>query len=698
MAAKAAPRAAFSLPKIVLNKIRESASTPADLADITEQARRLVQADDFAHAESLLLQALAANEHTPGRADALYTLAVARRYSGRLKESLETLDQLLELQPGYGRAWQERGHALLTQGRVAAAREAFEQAVRLNPALPASWNKLARLYLETGQYRRSEAAGREFESLQALPRELLSVTSMIHEKRYLKAERLCRRYLQEHPHQVEAMRLLAVIGSDLGVLSDAEFLLESCSEFDPGNVRVQYDLANLLLKMQKFQKAYELTEVLVDSDRDNLAFLSLKANAAAGLGRQEEAIRLYDRVLRASPQQVAIRVMRGHACKTVGKLDEAVSCYHEACRIKPDHGDAWWSLANTKTYRFRDDEMHRMREQESSSGTSREDRIHFCFALGKALEDREEFAESFKYYARGNALKAETTGHSSTHLDIRTQAQISACSTELFERDIPGCPAPDPIFIVGLPRAGSTLLEQILSSHPLVDGTHELPNVIALAHRLRGGSYGLEAEPGDVPRYPHNLKKLDADYFRRFGEQYIEQTRVFRQGAPLFIDKNPNNFFHIGLIRLMLPNAKVIDARRHPMSCCFSGFKQLFGQGQEFSYGLESLGNYYREYVELMNHWDRVLPGYVLRVQYEDVVADLETQVRRVLDFCSLPFDEACLAFHQTERSVRTPSSEQVRQPIYRSGLEQWRNYEPWLGPLKMSLGPEILQDHGMEL
>lgn len=670
----------------------ENAGNATGLVGITGQARRLVQSHEFAQAESLLLQALAANEDEHGEADALYTLAVARRYAGKLKASLEAIEQLLEKRPDYGRAWQERGHGLLTQGQAAAARESFERAVRLNPALPASWNKLARLYSETGQHLRSQAAGHEFANLQALPRELLSVTSMIHERRYYKAERLCRHYLRQHPHDIEAMRLLATIGSELGVLSDAEFLLESCLEFDPGNQRVQYDFANLLLKMQKFQRAYAVTETLVATDPDNLAYISLQANAAAGLGRQEEAMALYDRVLQASPRQVAIRVMRGHACKTVGRLDEAVSCYREACRIKPDHGDAYWSLANTKTYRFSDAELNRMREQESSTNISPEDRIHFCFALGKALEDRKEFTESFKYYALGNELKARTTGHSSTHLNIRTQAQIRACSAGLFERDIAGCPARDPIFIVGLPRAGSTLLEQILASHPLVDGTHELPNIIALAHRLRGGSYGLEAEPGDTPRYPHNLMELDADYFRRFGEQFIEQTRVFRQGAPYFIDKNPNNFFHIGLIRLILPNAKIIDARRHPLSCCFSGFKQLFGQGQDFSYGLESIGNYYREYVELMDHWDQVLPGHVLRVQYEDVVAGLESQVRRILDFCGLPFDQACLQFHQTERSVRTPSSEQVRQPIYRSGLEQWRNYEPWLGPLKEALGPEVLE------
>ena len=314
-----------------------------------------------------------------------------------------------------------------------------------------------------------------------------------------------------------------------------------------------------------------------------------------------------------------------------------------------------------------------------------------CFALGKAFEDRAQYAESFEYYARGNALKHESVKHKPSHLAIRTSAQIQYCTREFFaSREGVGAEARDPIFIVGLPRAGSTLLEQILASHSMVDGTLELPNIIALAQRLRGSRY-LTHEDG-TPRYPKVLGEIDDDYFRRFGEQFVTDTRVYRGDAPYFIDKNPNNFFHVGLIKLILPNAKVIDARRHPMSCCFSGFKQLFGQGQEFSYDLAQIGNYYKEYVELMDHWDDVLRGFVLRVQHEEVVDDLDSQVRRMLEFCELPFEHACIDFHKTDRSVRTPSSEQVRQPIYRSGLEHWRHYEAWLAPLKEALGPDVMR------
>lgn len=541
------------------------------------------------------------------------------------------------------------------------------------------------------------AASEQLERLDNLPRELVAVTSMIHEGRLYKAERLCRHFLRNHRHHVEAMRLLALIGNELDVLGDAEFLLESCIEFAPEYDQARYDYANLLLKMQKFEQAHEQTQILLDRHPENLAYRALLANAAAGIGDHHNAIELYNQVLDKSPRQNELYLMRGHAEKTVGDLEAAVRSYREACGLKPDYGDAYWSLANTKRYRFSDREVARMVEQEAADGTGFEDRIHLCFALGKAFEDREEYRSSFEYYERGNALKRESVRHKPTHLNIRTSAQIEVCDQAFFEsrKDV-GCDAADPIFIVGMPRAGSTLLEQILASHSRIVGTYELPHIIALAQRLRG-THELVEERGGKPRYPQILCELESDYFRRFGEQYIDDTLIYRHGGEFFIDKNPNNFFHLGLIRLILPNAKVIDARRHPMSCCFSGFKQLFGQGQEFSYGLDAIGNYYREYVELMDHWDRVLPGWVLRVQYEDVVDDLETQVRRLLEFCGLEFEEACLAFHETERSVRTPSSEQVRRPIYRSGLDYWRNFDPWLDPLRRALGPEVRRRYGIE-
>ena len=366
----------------------------------------------------------------------------------------------------------------------------------------------------------------------------------------------------------------------------------------------------------------------------------------------------------------------------MGRVEDAIKAYRKSYTIKPDFGDAFWSLANLKTYGFSSDERRQMRDQEASSTTATNDKIHFCFALGKDLEDNEHFDEAFSFYQRGNKLKSEQERYDSQPLDTSFDIQKNNFDAAFFaQNEQSGCPVPDPIFIVGLPRAGSTLLEQILSSHSQVDGTMELANIIGLAHRLNGRQVVQE-----TPRYPGILNKITSDELTKMGELYIEETQHHRQGAMFFIDKMPNNFRHIALIHLILPNAKIIDARRHPMSCCFSGFKQLFGEGQQFSYDLADIGHYYRSYVELMDHWDKALPGKILRVQYEDVVADLETQVRRILDYCGLPFEQACIDFHSNKRAVRTPSSEQVRQPIYQSGLEQWRNYASHLEPLQKAL------------
>ena len=663
---------------------------PAKDQEFADVARQQIEQGRFLDAENTLRAGLSGLQPDESHLDALYTLAVSLRYQGKLQPALDVLSQILEIDPRFARAHQERGHTLLSMNEPAASQAAFEKAGALNPALMASWRALLDLYERSGNERGLRVARSQIRHLESLPVELRTVSSFIHEGKLYRADRLCRHFLRKNKQHVEGMRLLASIGEQLDVLADAEFLLETSLELAPEYDRSRYDLANLLLKMQKFEKALTQTRRLVESSPDNLAFQSLHANALSGLGRHEEAIAVYNQVIDQSEGQQSLYVMRGHAQKAIGRFADAIESYRAAYGIQNDYGDAFWSLANTKTYSFTDDEIAHMKQAESLGTISRDDRIHLCFALGRALEDRRLFEESFLHYERGNDLKREDVRHKPAHLDIRTRAQMDTCNRKLFEeREGVGFPAPDPIFILGLPRAGSTLLEQILASHSRVDGTMELPNIIALAQRLRSSAHPVE-ELAVESRYPRILRELDHEYFARFGEQFMEQTQVYRQGAPYFIDKNPNNFFHIGLIKLILPHAKVIDARRHPMSCCFSGFKQLFGQGQEFSYGLKEIGNYYREYVELMDHWDEVLPGFVLRVQHEELVDDLEGGVRRILEFCGLPFEPACLEYYKTERSVRTPSSEQVRQPIFRSSLEVWRNFEPWLGPLKAALGPDI--------
>ena len=663
------------------------------------EAQALIRRADFSGAQRLAEAALAQDSQSGGspdhghRIELLYVLAVAQRYGKQASTALATLDRLLSIEPEHARAHQERGHALLAVNQIDAAHQAYETAVRLNPALLAAWKALVNLRQLAGLESLAQAAQAEADQLAALPRELVSVRAFIHDGRLHKADRLCRHYLRSNPRDVEGIRLLASIAERLELLADAEFLLETALELEPSHARCHSDYANLLLRMQKFERAHQQTQRLVDECPEDLANWALHANAKAGIGEHEQAIGLYNRIIARSEGQHRLHVMRGHAEKTIGRLDAAIASYAQAYALQPDHGDAFWSLANTKTYRFTQAEIAQMQDYADQPDTALEDRIHLCFALGKAHEDRAEFAASFARYEQGNAHKQSSAKHSVKRLAARASTQKAVCRPGLFDRaQGAGFPARDPIFIVGLPRAGSTLLEQILASHSQVDGTHELPNILSLANRL-----GKPQAAAEETRYPTVLAGLAPDYFRRFGEQYIKDTQVHRAGAPRFIDKNPNNFFHLGLIKLILPNAKVIDARRHPLACCFSCFKQLFGQGQEFSYGLAEIGNYYREYVALMDHWDQVLPGFVLRVQHERLVEDLEGEVRRLLDFCELPFETACLDFHETERSIRTPSSEQVRRPIYREGLEAWRPFEAWLDPLKEALGAEVRRRYGMD-
>jgi tetratricopeptide (TPR) repeat protein len=631
-------------------------------------------AQGLAHAKGVL-------EGDAQDGDAHYMAAVAARYLEQYDAAEQHLEALHAAMPEYGRAWQESGHLARAQGREDAALGAFAKATKFNPALVASWRAIAELEQARGHGAKAKAASAQEARVKALPSELVAVTHHLFEGRLLRAEEIARHYLQKHPQDIEGMRLLAQIGIKLGVLDDADFLLESARTFAPDNVQVRLDYIDLLRRRQKFELARDEAEALYARDPDNPMFQSHLAIERMQTGDYDGASELFDRVLAKLPEDPATLTSKGHALKTTGLQDEAVANYRAATSAKPDHGDAWYALANLKTYRFEDSEIDAMVQQLSRRDLAFMDRVHLNFALGKAYEDRKAYEESFGFYDQGNALKRAQTRYSADAMSEELAKQKAVCTPELFEKhEGSGHPAIDPIFILGLPRAGSTLLEQILASHSQVDGTLELPNILSLAHRLRGRKAGQS-------RYPATLSELDAAQLAEMGERFIEDTRVHRQSAPRFIDKMPNNFRHIGLIHLILPNAKIIDARRNPMDCCFSGFKQLFAEGQEFTYGLEEVGRYYADYVALMDHWDAVLPGKVLRVQHEDVLDDLEGQTRRMLDYLELPFEEACLEFHKTERAVRTASSEQVRQPINRKGQGAWKPFEPWLDPLKDALG-----------
>ena len=478
------------------------------------------------------------------------------------------------------------------------------------------------------------------------------------------------------------MRLLASLGVAADVLDDAEFLLEKALEYEPHNNFARKDYMEVLYRRQKYQQSLEQAEILKNKEPHNIKYQIAYANQAVAVGNYKVALKIYEKANKVMPNDAQLQLVHGHALKTIGNVDAAINAYRKSFEAKNDYGDAYWSLANLKTYNFKKSEVKLMQEKEASPTITTTDRIHICFALGKHYEDKKQFKQSFEYYERGNSLQRSQQHYKKEQITDILALQHKYCTQSLFkEKEGMGCKAPDPIFIVGLPRAGSTLVEQILASHSKIDGTLELPNIPALAYRLAG-----RKTIDETPDYPENLKTLNEEQLKTFGNNYLDDTRIHREKAPYFIDKMPNNFRHIALIQLILPNAKIIDARRNPMACCFSGFKQLFATGQQFSYGLEEIGTYYKDYVKIMDHWNKVLPGKILRVQYEDVVADLEKEVIKILDYCDLPFEKNCINFHQTERNIRTPSSEQVRQPIYKSGLEQWKNYEPWLGPLKKAL------------
>jgi tetratricopeptide (TPR) repeat protein len=651
--------------------------------DVLRQAKLQLKQGQLQAASSLLQQLL---ETHPQHREGLYYLAVCMRQGANHAAAAEILAHLISAHPRYGRAYQENGHNLAAMHEADAATAAFEKAVALNPALLGSWRALLGRYEYVGAAAKAEDAANHVRWLTSMPPQLQTVSSLLYEDKLYIAEQICRQFLKQEPHHKEAMRLLADIGNKLQILDDAEFLLESCIEFYPDYQRARLDYVQVLHKRQKFDKALDQAQQLHQSEPLNLLYEVTLAAEQQAVGNFDEALYIYDQVLSKHGNLPKVFSARGHALKTIGRTEDAIASYRSAYRCQPDYGDAYWSLANLKTYQFSDTEIQQMSRQEAAPDVNPNDRIHLCFALGKALEDKAAYQDAFGYYERGNRLKQSESGYKSELVEAELNRQKQLFDADFFsQRKGHGADSAAPIFVVGLPRAGSTLLEQILASHSQVDGTMELANIIGTANRLNGRKRNQEESP-----YPGILADLSAGQLQELGEKYIEDTRQHRQQGLFFVDKMPNNFRHIPLIQLILPHAKIIDARRHPMACCFSGFKQLFAEGQEFTYGLDEIGRYYRAYVEVMSHWDAVLPGRILRVQHEDVVADLEAEVRRILDYCELPFEQACVDFHQTERAVRTPSSEQVRQPIYQSATEQWTHFSEFLGPLEQALGPVL--------
>jgi tetratricopeptide (TPR) repeat protein len=622
----------------------------------------------------------------PQSREALLSLAVSQRQKNRIRDALATLTRLEGLHPGCGRLYEERGHCYMALNDARRAIDAFRTGVTLNPAMPASWARLEHLYRMVGDTRNGAAAAVQVARWKRSPAPVVTATGLFADGDSAAAENLLRAFLHEHGNNAEALHVLALIVFERRALDEAEGLLSAALALTPDDRAARHSYALVLIERHQYRQAHEEAQKLLKLEPGNHAFLALAANVCAGLGFHDQAVPLYRRLLANTPKAADIHLSLGHAFKALGKRDECISAYRAAAAARPDLGDAYWSLANLKTYRFSDQEIARMRAVEAAPATRLVDRYNFCFALGKAYEDRGEYAESWRHYERGNALKRSESRYRPEIVETNTRLQIEVCTREFFAaREGSGTDDSAPILILGMPRSGSTLVEQILASHSRVEGTHELTNVQQIVRELLGPTLDLEK-----PRYPGILAQMSRGEFRELGERYRRDTQVFRTGKPHFIDKMPNNFRHIGLIHLMLPNAKIIDVRRNPMACCFSNLKQLFGNGQEFSYSVEDIARYYRTYLELMRHWDEVLPGRVLRVWHEDVVEDLEGSVRRMLAHCGLQFESGCVEFHRTQRNVLTPSAEQVRQPIFRDGVDHWKHFEPWLGALRAALGDAL--------
>ena len=624
---------------------------------------------------------------SPGHPLATLIVGAALRQLGEPQAALEILQPLAASQPNWARVHHELGMLLAEMSHAGASLAALRRAVSLKADLPDAWRAIGDHLTMNGDAEGADAAYAQHIKASTKDPRLLMAASALVDGRIAQAEALLRTHLRQIPTDVVALRMLAEVAARLGRNADAESLLERCLELAPSFTPARHQYAIVLQRQNKALAALHQIALLAKLDPRNPSYRNLQAVTLVKIGEYQQSIEIYGEVLAAFPNQAKIWLSYGHTLATAGREKESIAAYRRAIELAPQLGEAFWSLANLKTFRFAPAEVSAMHAQLERTDLSEEDRYHFDFALGKALEDTRDYQDSFRHYELANHLRKLRIRYDADETSSYVRRSKALLTADFFAaRADHGIEAADPIFIVGMPRAGSTLIEQILASHSAVEGTMELPDIMQIAAALGGKDLS-----GTGARYPAILAELTADDSRRLGRRYLDDTRIQRKAQRThFIDKMPNNFLHIGLILLTLPKARIIDARRHPMACCFSGFKQQFAQGHAYSYSLQDLGHYYRDYVDLMDHFDRVMPGRILRVRYESVVDDTEAEVRRLLGFCGLEYEAACLRFHENQRPVRTASSQQVRKPIYREGVEQWLNYAPWLGPLRDSLGDAI--------
>lgn len=623
----------------------------------------------------------------PGNPHAAFLLAQALRAQNNNEGAFETLQKLVTTQSRSAAVQFEFGSVMIALGKHKGAVLALSRAAELEPNNPAIWRALGNVHTLLGDARAADLAYARNIKASVNDPKLIEAASALVDNRLAVAERLLREFLKAHPTDVSAIRMLAETGARLGVYDDSEKLLARALELAPGFDAARHNYAVVLHRQMKSEAALAQINLLLEEEPKNPSYLTLRAAILARIGDYPDAIRSYEALLRANPAQPKAWMSYGHTLKTVGRQDDSVAAYRKSIALLPNLGESYWSMANLKTFAFTPDDVVAMEAQLKRSDISEEDRFHLHFALGKAHEDDGDYKLSFEHYAEGNALRRKTITYDAD-LTTENMHRAKAVFTPGFvqQRTSSGSQTRDPIFVVGLPRSGSTLIEQILSSHSQVEGTMELPDIAMIIREQE-----TRKRRSERTDYPDNLGTMEPERFAALGEEYLRRAAVQRKFGKLhFIDKMPNNFLHIGFIHLTLPNAKIVDARRHPLGCCSSNFKQHFAQGQGFTYDLTDMGRYYRDYVELMAHFDAALPGRVHRVLYENMIDDPEREIRALLDYCGLPFEDSCLRYYENDRAVRTASAQQVRQPIYTEGLNQWRHYEEWLGPLKAALGPVL--------
>ena len=649
---------------------------------IFEQVIVRLKSGARAEAESLCREAITQD---PGDVNFRALLGTILAERNAFEEAEENLRHVIKVAPGHARAHEDLGTVLLNQSRADEALPLLEKAVALMPKSASAASKLAGALMALGRTADAEALRALATQLSPQQAKLEQATRLFAQGQFREAEKQAQSLLQENSRDVNAALLLARIAINARCYDDAEQLLVRITEIAPGFVAAWHDLGSVLKELNRFEEAVKALQEAVRLDPANAVTHYFYGAALAMAAQPEAAIEAYRKAVDLDPDLSGAYLGLGHVLKTVGDQDGGVAAYRRAIELRPDFGEIYYSLSNLKTFRFSDQEIAGMEERVGNNALPIDCQVHFAFSLGKAYEDKADYAAAFRYYELANRRHRETIAYDPVQTEVAHEKIRKAFSLEFFEHQAQmgtGCRDPDPIFILGLPRSGSTLLEQILASHSLVDGTSELPDISMIAQSVTNKAHGRT--------FPISMPELTSEELTALGKQYLSQTQRHRGSAPFFTDKMPNNFAYVGFIKAILPNAKIIDARRHPMDSCVGCFKQHFAKGQTFTYDLFELGEFYLEYERMMTHWDAVLPGQVLHVEYENVVSDLETQVRRLLEFCGLEFEQSCVNFHETKRAVRTASSEQVRQPIYQGSLATWKRFGSDLDVLREVLDPVL--------